>query len=167
MRELLILSYPPLGHGVPERDDAVAAAGGEGVEGGVEGQRVDGVDDVGCGAGWVGLAVAFEGVFARLGCGGGVEPFDGHAALDGAGGVAVVVRHAGDGAGEELERGFALLPGLEVGGEGLVELVDVDEAAGHGDDELGGGDGEGLRFGGEGDADGFFGGGGEVVDVEG
>lgn len=123
-RVFLVLTDSALGDGVPEGDDAVAAAGGEGVVDGVEGEGVDGVDYVdvcfGFGRGG-GLTVAFECVFSGLRGGGGVEPFYCYAAFDGGGCVAGVVGHAGDGAGHEFEGGFAFLPGLDglvVGGGG-------------------------------------------------
>ena len=140
----------------------------------MEGQRVDRVDDV---AATVflrrGLPVALEGVLARLGLGGVFEPFHGDAAFDGGGRVAGVVGHAGYGAGEEFEGGFALLPGLGwggllgEGGEEGWEVVDVHEAGGHGDYDFGGAGGEGVGLAGEGDGQGWLGGGGGVVDVEG
>lgn len=180
---LLILADASLRSGVPQRHDAVAAPGRERAERRMERQRVDRVHDIGALGLGIGLPVALECVLARLRIGAGIEPLDGDAALDAAGGVAVVVGHACHGAGHEFQGGLALLPGLEVffgGGGGAVgfsvggeeegdgvELVDVEEAGGHGDDELGGGDGEGVGLLGEGDLDGFGLGVAEGVDVEG
>ena len=56
--------------------------------------------------------MAFEGIFTGLGVRRGIEPFDGDAAFDAAGGVAGVVGHAGDGTGHEFKGGFAALPGV-------------------------------------------------------
>lgn len=80
--ELLVDLHAALGVGVPEGDGGVAAGAGEGAHvHGVEGQRVDGVHDVGAVA--ARLPVALEGVLARLGLRRRVEPFYGHAPFDG------------------------------------------------------------------------------------
>lgn len=143
----------------------------------MERQRVDGIHDVDA----LGrrLAVAFESVLAGLGRGRGVEPLDGDAALDAGAGVAGVVGHAGDGAGHELQAALAALPGLGLDGVGRrlrrlrrqdgerFEVVDVQGARGHGDDELGGREREREGFAGEGDGGGEVGGLRGVVDVQG
>lgn len=127
----------------------------------VKGQCIDRIDNVAVTVGR-GLTVALEGVFACLRLGRVLEPLDGDSALDAARSVARVVGHAREGARQIPKRGLALLPGLQVGtaatlGEqGLygVEVVNVDDAAGHGDDDLGGADGESLRLARQGDAEG-------------
>lgn len=171
--ELLVHLHAPLGVGVPEGDGGVAAAAGEGAVGRVEGQGVDGVDDVGGGAVGRGLAlaVALEGVLAGLRLGRGVEELDGDAALDAARGVARVGRHGGHGAREELERGLALLPGPGCGLRGQArgeggEVVDVHQAGRHGYHELRGACGHGVGLAGEGDLEGRLGRVGGVVNVE-
>lgn len=171
--ELLVDLHAALGVGVPEGDGGVAAAAREGAVGRVEGEGVDGVDDVGGGAVGRGLAlaVALEGVLAGLRLGRGVEELDGHAALDAARGVAGVGRHGGHGAREELQRGLALLPGHGGGlrrqarGEGR-EVVDVHQAGRHGHHELRGARGHGVGLAGEGDLEGRLGRVGRVVHVE-
>jgi hypothetical protein len=80
--ELGVLSQPLLHLVVPDRHGSVGTRRGEGVEGGMEGERVDGPDVVDV---VDGLAVAFECVFFFLGGGGRVEVFDGDAAFDGGG----------------------------------------------------------------------------------
>lgn len=82
--ELGVLPQPFLNLVVPDGDGRVGACGGEGVVYGVERERVDGVHLVDV---VDGVAVAFEGVFFGLRGGGGVEVFDGDAALDGGGRV--------------------------------------------------------------------------------
>ena len=64
---------------VPDRHGSVGTRGGEGVERGVEGKRIDGPDVVDV---VDGLAVAFEGVFFFLRGRRRVEVFDGDAAFD-------------------------------------------------------------------------------------
>lgn len=125
------------------------------------------------------LAMALEGVLAGLRRSRGIEPLDGDAALDAGAGVAGVGGHAGDGAGHEFQAAFAPLPGFGFDGVGRwlrllggqdrerFQVVDVEGARGHGDDELGRCQGEGERFAGEGDGGGEVGGLGRVVDVEG
>lgn len=69
------------------------------------------------------------------------------------------------------------MPGLDGGGGGAFtdrgescsdggEVVYVDEAGGHGDDNFGGARGEGVRLAWELDRDGILRGSGEVVDME-
>ncbi len=65
-RVLGILADAALPNGVPESNDAVTAAAGEGTVDGMEGQSIDGVDDVDTVVALLGLAVALEGVLARL-----------------------------------------------------------------------------------------------------
>lgn len=147
--EFLVLLHPPLGLGIPEGDVAIATARGKGTVARMEDERVDGVDDVAIALGRS-LPVALEGVLAGLGFGRVLEPLHGDAALDTTSSVAGIVGHAGHGAGEELEGGLALLPGVEggcAGGEGFGgrrQVVDRNEAGGHGDDELRRARGEGV-----------------------
>ena len=140
-------------------------------------QRVDGIYDIDARIIGCGLAMAFEGVFTGLRFGRGVEPFDCDAAFDGGRGIAGIVGHAGDGAGHELETALTALPGvygersgwrLRGGDEGEGRnVVDVEGAGGHGDDELGGGCGDGKGLVGEKDsARGRVRGHGQVMDVE-
>ena len=126
----------------------------------VKGKGVDRVDDVTVAVRrW--LPVALEGVLACLRFGRVLKPLYGNAALDAARSVARVIGHAGESARQVPQRRLALLPGLEVGTAAAlseqrlygVEVVDVDDAASHGDDYLGGADGEGLRFAGQRDSE--------------
>lgn len=126
--KLLVLAQAAFSHAVPEADDGVAAAGGKGAVDGMEGEGVDGVDDVDAG---LQLAVALEGVLLGLAGVAGVEELDGDAALDRRRGVAEPVGHAGDGARLELERRLAALPGRGH----VAQVVQMDAAGRHGHDE--------------------------------
>ena len=147
----------------------------------MESQRVDRIHDVDSFR--RGLTVALEGVLARLGRARRVEPLDRDAAFDARRRVPFVIGHASHGPRHELERGLPPLPGFDdgggrrgrrsgVGGDGaqVGELVDVQGPGGHGYDELGGCEGEGEGFVGEGDLDGrrrVGRVGGEAVEVQG
>jgi hypothetical protein len=124
--KLLVLLQSAFRHSVPEGDDAVAATGGEGSIDGVEGEGVDGVDDVGVS---LDLAVAFEGVFTGLTFIGGIKELDCYTALDRAAGVAEAVRHALHRTSLEFETALATLPW----GRHVPEVVEVDAAFCHRD----------------------------------
>ena len=170
----LVLPDSPLRHAVPQRDKAISTARCKGAVHGMESQRIDRVDDIDTVL--ARLPMALEGVFARLGRFGRIEPFDGDAAFDTGGGVPGVVGHAGNGAGHEFQRALPPLPRLRRqrriipfpellsghGGSGVRsegrEVVDLQRARGHGHDEFGGGEGNRERFGGKFDCRGGCGG---------
>ena len=147
----LILPDPSLCHSIPQCHDSISTAGCERAVFGVKRQRIDGVDDINTFG--RSLAVALESVLARLRGSRGIEPLDRDAAFDAGAGVAGVVGHAGHRSGHELQTAFAALPGFDLdigdwrgrGGSGrrgqAFEVVDVERAGRHGDDEFGGGQG--------------------------
>lgn len=176
-RILLILPYPPLSDAIPQRHDPIPASTRKRPMHRMERQRVDRVHDIYTVRRR--LAVTFERVFTCLRRGRGIEPLDRDAALDARAGVAGVVGHAGDGARHELQTALAALPGLSCDGVGRrlrglggedgerFEVVDMQGARGHGDDELGGRQGEREGFARQRDRGGEVGGLGGVVDVQG
>lgn len=138
---------------------------------GVERKGIDGINDISIAVGSC-LSVALECIFPGLRLGGILEPLDRDTALNAAGGIAGVVGHARHCTGEVSERRLALLPGLELGAAGAEELddgvyvVDVDDAARHGNDNLAGATSESLRFAWKGNRNGVAGRVIEVVQVE-
>lgn len=134
---------------------------------GVECEGIDWIYNIGAIARSVGLAMAFERVFTGLGFWRGIEPFDGDTTFNGGGSVAVIVGHAGYGASHEFEGGFSLLPGFLGGISREGERIDVEKSGGHGDYKSRGCEGEGVRFGGEGDCCWELRRVGEVVNMEG
>lgn len=138
----------------------------------VENKRINWINDVSIAIGSR-LPVALEGVFASLRLGCVFEPFDGNATLNTAGGVPSVIGHTRDGAGEISQRRLALLPGLQVTTSGgykishRVQVINIDDAACHGNHHLAGADRERMRLPGESHPDGGAGRVSNVMNVEG